>query len=556
MIKMTPNPKTLPRHWTQFVAWTAAIALSGCATYTVKEKRPEYPSPPNTSAGQIMVQALHERQAEAAVGHFLDAAALAYQELKERPGDTSARRDYNFAVGRVFESLHDAKLSPWKGGLNVASPGGNWHLVGTADKRPEQNPELYYLLPADRYRFNKDYEKSRAMKDGVGAPLVVTGRDRNFLTRDRFAQGKQVYYGVTGLLTFSGRRAMISFEDPLAVETVSLAGHRQPLAADFTAPVAMALVKEDVAKLGIPRLLNPGKFAETARLARLQPYDPKKIPVLVVHGLMSSPITWAPLITTLRADPEIRKHYQIWFYSYPSGYPYPYSASILRQQLDEIGRRYPGHKKIVVIGHSMGAVISRTLLLDSGMTLWNNAFQRSPAECNFSPATRQMLEASLIFKARQDIGRAILVCGPHRGSETAGTWIGRLGSRFIRLPQTLLAMSKETVAIAAQDPSATHLRRVPTSVDTLAPQNRFVVAVNQLPMTTKVPYHSIIGDRGKGGNKDKTAPVIYDGIVPYWSAHLDGAASELVIPSNHAAHEHPAGMAEIRRILHLHLRGK
>jgi hypothetical protein len=83
-----------------------------------------------------------------------------------------------------------------------------------------------------------------------------------------------------------------------------------------------------------------------------------------------------------------------------------------------------------------------------------------------------------------------------------------------------------------------------------------VVAVNQLPMTTKVPYHSIIGDRGKGGNKDKTAPVIYDGIVPYWSAHLDGAASELVIPSHHAAHEHPAGMAEIRRILHLHLRGQ
>jgi len=38
-------------------------------------------------------------------------------------------------------------------------------------------------------------------------------------------------------------------------------------------------------------------------------------------------------------------------------------------------------------------------------------------------------------------------------------------------------------------------------------------------------------------------------MVAYWSSHLEGAASEVVIPSGHAAQVHPAGIAEVRRIL-------
>ena len=64
-----------------------------------------------------------------------------------------------------------------------------------------------------------------------------------------------------------------------------------------------------------------------------------------------------------------------------------------------------------------------------------------------------------------------------------------------------------------------------------------------------MPYHSIMGDRGKGGNKDHTKPVSSDGVVPYWSSHLDGAQSELVVPSAHPAHQNSQAIAEVRRIL-------
>jgi hypothetical protein len=68
-----------------------------------------------------------------------------------------------------------------------------------------------------------------------------------------------------------------------------------------------------------------------------------------------------------------------------------------------------------------------------------------------------------------------------------------------------------------------------------------------------IPYHSIIGDRGKGGNRDRTKPVSTDGIVPYWSSHQDGAVSEVIIPSGHWSNQHPAGIAEAKRILRQHI---
>ena len=99
--------------------------------------------------------------------------------------------------------------------------------------------------------------------------------------------------------------------------------------------------------------------------------------VLVIHGLMDSPATWAPMINHLRADEEIRRNYQFWFYSYPSGYPYPYSAAILRRELDAVQKRFPLHKKMVVIGHSMGGCISRLLITDTGDKLWMELFNEA-----------------------------------------------------------------------------------------------------------------------------------------------------------------------------------
>ena len=168
------------------------------------------------------------------------------------------------------------------------------------------------------------------------------------------------------------------------------------------------------------RVLNPEKYAHTAAIERLQPFNPNKTVVLVIHGLSDSQATWTPMLNKLRADPVIRKNYQFWFYSYPTGYPFAYSAAILRKELDEVEKQFPKLKPMVLIGHSMGGCISRLLLTDSGDELWMKIFGRPPDEVPLSPKTREYFRQELFFRHRPEIGRVIFIASPLRGSNMMG----------------------------------------------------------------------------------------------------------------------------------------
>ena len=541
--------------------FAVASALSGCAQYAKVSERPPMFQPVHAAVGalatteQDIVGALtHGGHAPLeALGKYLDAADVARERLRQSPGDAQAREDYNFAVARIFTTIHRGKLDPWTQPLRVPSKTGDYLLTYQPDplKRKVANPELYEFTPADEFAVKGTYVTERTVKAGLGAPLVVVGKDVRQDALQQFAPPR-TYYGVTAVLRFTGRRAVIELADPLSKETVALDGRSYPLAGDFTVPLAMMLARENPLPLELGRLFQPEKYAETAHIVRLQPYDPNKTVVLVVHGLMDSPATWTPMLNSLRGDAEIREHYQFWYYSYPSGYPYPYSAAILRHELDAIEKRFPLHRKMVVIGHSMGGMITRLLVTDSGDKLWLAFFRRLPPETRISVAAKAKLEDSLIFRHRPEIGRVIFISTPHRGSNLAINWIGRIGSSLIRVPVLLFKVGNEIRKALVADSAAMRLDRIPNSIDTLAPNNRFVLAINTIPITPGIPYDSIIGDRGKGGNKDHTPPVSSDGVVPYWSSHLDGAQSELIVPSDHSGHQNPQAIAEVRRILELH----
>ena len=353
------------------------------------------------------------------------------------------------------------------------------------------------------------------------------------------------------MVEFEGSRCVLSIHDPLATETARVEGHTYPLAADFTASLAMVLAEEKPQKLGLVRLLRPEEYATTARVSRMEPYNPNKAVVLVVHGLMDTPATWVPLLNNLRGDEDIRRNYQFWFYSYPSGYPYPYSALILRQELDAIEKKYPLRKKMVVIGHSMGGCITRTLITDPGTKLWIEAFGKPPEQTEMPEQSKRILEEALIFKHRPEIGRVIFMSTPHRGSDLARNFVGRIGSMLVRTPTKMLAIGNTLRSALTADPAALQLKRFPNSVDTLAPNNRFVVAINKIPIAPGIPYHSIVGDRGRGDTPNSS-----DSVVAYWSSHLPGAESERIVPSNHSTPLNPEAIAEVHRILKLNAQSR
>jgi hypothetical protein len=85
-----------------------------------------------------------------------------------------------------------------------------------------------------------------------------------------------------------------------------------------------------------------------------------------------------------------------------------------------------------------------------------------------------------------------------------------------------------------------------TSVHTLSPHDPTLLALARLPIA--VPFHSIIG-RAHDGPIESAS----DGVVPFTSAHLDGASSELVVRSGHDAFNNLDAQREVIRILRLEL---
>jgi pimeloyl-ACP methyl ester carboxylesterase/predicted GNAT family acetyltransferase len=531
-------------------AGTCLIFFAGCAQIAVvSEKRPA-PLPPGSGADQVATQTIdsalveEKKQPTVALGAFITAARDALRQLDRNPADAEARRTYNFAVARIFTVIRDAKLDPWTHPMRVGA-NGEFTLTWKRDPRPEWNLAFYDLIPADQLDFKGTYVKDHVTKEGIGAPLVA----KRALTAEQASQmfcPPYIFYSVTATAQFEGSRCVISINDPLAAESVRVDGHTYPLAADFTASYALLLAQEKPQKLGLIRLLRPQEYAATARVARLEPYNPNKTVLLVIHGLMDTPATWVPLLNELRGDPEIRRNYQFWFYSYPSGYPYPYSALILRQELDAIEKKFPLRKKMVVIGHSMGGCISRTLITDTGDKLWMKAFGKPPEQVEMPAESKHLLEEAIIFKHRPEIGRVIFMSTPHRGSDLASNWIGRIGSMLVKAPSKLLSVGQLVRQDLKPDPAALQFKQFPNSVDTLAPNNRFVMAINQLPIASGIPYYTILGDRGKGNSPNSS-----DGVVAYWSSHLDAARSEFIAPCGHGSPLNPQAIAEVHRLLKL-----
>ena len=540
------------KSWKNIVFALSIFASCGCAHLaTVKTLQPRIPTIA-ASEDQLTIAKQHLATAEqaqplVALGNDLSAAQLSLNILEQRPNDSLAQRIYNFSVARAVENVERAKIQPWQHKIDIVGPTSQYTLTTPKPIDPEHDPSRYDLFPTDSLKIGGTFFKTRSAVSGIGAPLVAVAHSENPHFRQQYKL-RRVYAPVTAVIQFSGQKADLKFVDPFQAERVALDKRSFPLAVDLSAPTAMLIARERPERLGFSRVINPQRYADTARLTQLQPFDPARTPVIFVHGLQETPASWTPMIDSLRNDPWIREHYQFWVYSYPSGYPYPYSAALFRQDLDGIDRAFPNHKRVVLIGHSMGGMICRLMITDAGDKIWRDLFGTSPAKTPLAGDGRKLLEESLVFNHRPDVQRAIFISTPHRGSRFASGWIGRIGSGLVRTPRLFTPIYQEMKPLLVDDPTATAFKRMPNSVDTLEPNDRFVLAVNKLPITPGISYHSIMGDRGRGNTPNSS-----DGIVPYWSSHVDGAQSELIVDSGHDAQTNPEAIKEVDRILKVNL---
>lgn len=88
----------------------------------------------------------------------------------------------------------------------------------------------------------------------------------------------------------------------------------------------------------------------------LGPYDPKKIPVLLIHGVSGSPRNFRRIIDALDRD-----RFQPWVFYYPTGFSIELVAGYLDLLMDSLCFRHR-FKEVEVVAHSMGGLVARAYL--------------------------------------------------------------------------------------------------------------------------------------------------------------------------------------------------
>ena len=307
-----------------------------------------------------------------------------------------------------------------------------------------------------------------------------------------------------------------------------------------------------LAKSGFMSMIRPAKMQRKPQIYLLDPYDPSKTPLLMVHGLQSTPVAFATLVNALRSDPEIRLNYQVWQFYYPTGTPVLENALALREGLEKTVRILDPRdldaatKHIVVLGHSMGGVISHTLVSSSGDRVWKSVFRVPPDQLKGDPQAIRELERVLHFRRNSRVARVIFMATPHRGSPMSDSVVGRLGNALSRLaPMEERGFSALGIANPeAMMPGAAQFYAGGrfSAVRTLSPKATAVIALSELPI--EVPFHSIIGQKHPGRKESGS-----DGVVPYWSSHLEGAASERIVRGGHQVIGNPQAIDEVIQIL-------
>ena len=334
-----------------------------------------------------------------------------------------------------------------------------------------------------------------------------------------------------------------------ATSTLEYEGRQVPLELEPTAALAYQLEGAPVWDTEIGAFLSALKPPSAVGLVMMHPYRPGRVPVVLVHGTVSSPARWADITNELQNDPKLRGRIQFWLFTYNTSNPVLLSASDLRQSLQHIRKeldpdgRDPALSQLVVIGHSQGGLLTRLMVTDSGTRFWDAVTDTPFDKIDVSPETRALFERAMFFEHQPYVTRVVFIATPHQGSFRVSSLILSAVRKLVTLPLRFLT----GLAELAKNPGLPK-EAAPTAVDNMRPGNRFVRTLSASPIAPGVTAHSIIPVTNEGPPQGQN-----DTVVRYESAHLEGVASEKIVRSTHSTQSTPATILEIRRILYEHL---
>lgn len=496
--------------------------------------------------------------------HFFASAIYAYfyllgKEWLEPP--SAFDRRFRIACDLYNNALAEA-LTDADGNIRIAAdkvtlPVG--HFAYSVDTGSFQQEMAHFekFVAVDRFSVRGLSRRNR--EAGLGAPIIAV---------EKKPEGAPMFRSSPGTLFLrfncqlkdirkeacSGTLELYSAYNQTEIE---VGDKKVPLERDVTAQLAYTIDQPYIQALGFNEFLY-GTSAIKTGVFYMQPFEPDKIPIVLVHGTFSSPVAWAEMVNTLRADPVIARKYQIWNFFYDSGKRIGISAHELRDALDVQVRKVDPDgtnvalRKMIVIGHSQGGLLTKLTATDTGDAFIRLAAGKSLDELNLPAEDRERIEKETMFKPLPYVSRVIFIATPHRGSFLSKNWVRTLVLKMISLPRGVLHSTTNlmrTVAhMGVSEARAQELVSM-TSLDVMSPDSPVLQTLAAIPVAPGIKAHSIVAIDG-----DETPPEGDDGVVRYTSAHVDYVESEFLVRFNHSCQSHPLVIEEVRRILLAHLK--
>lgn len=555
--------------WLLLAATFAATLNSGCAASRIWETA-QFAIPVSADAFAKaqsnplnQVEAAYARAAELeqqgaaeSVDAYLRCAELLWPTVAalSKESDYNQTREaqlYQSAVGKLVETAQrfgrfnptdGILLSPAAGGAGASTLPIRYHGFVW------QPHEFESLSVVGDYRTPDIIHPHR--QAGLGVPLLVQHTTmRPFVYPNaKFAATALIRFEVEP--TRNRPRPVLDIVNPETIRSMRLINHTAPVAFDLTAPLAYYSVNED--RKWLTGFVTPAEVSPASGLSMMKPYQPGKIPVIFIHGLASDPMTWAAMGNELFLNQDLLDRYQFWIFSYPTGKPFPGEAAKLRRQLVELRnqvdpmRQDPALDQIVLIGHSMGGLISKLQISSSEDRLSRSILKVPLNQLNMSPAMRDEFTRLFFFEPSQQVSRVIFIGAPHRGSELAAGSLGQFASRLVQHGEE----ADQCTQFIQQNPDAfvVPMNRVPTSVDLLRPDSLMLQAIYGLPVNPRVRMHSIIGVGYSTTSQGEQG----DGVVAVSSARHPNVESEIFVEADHDLHQHPRTIIEVVRLLREH----
>ena len=529
--------------------------------------------------------------------------------LKNAHKETSALID--------LESTYNIRLS----GLNSISkrPGIGVSLVASVDDR--YTTTIRQLLSSSISGKLFSSAPNKSIEDSEATTRI-------YPTGHLLLTGLIEPEGDSVLEVLNSKNLNVYLYNPYRSASANVLGDDYPLAANFSAGYGMWLAENQLDSVGYLNLLTRQPEASLPKLFMLEPYDPNKRVIIMLHGLASSPATWVNLTNDIFNDDELRDNYQVWQIFYPTNLPILENRYQIQelltatyQQTDPSGKD-KASRNSVIVSHSMGALIARMMVSDDNLAnnldslrLEDKNLLSNSNELEIDNTLKQALSSEdlgkrLKLKTLPQVDTAVFLSAPFRGTDYADRWFTRALRRIVYLPVGLVKTVTDnlaTIAIKgdlADNPlGALYLQN---GASQLSNKSSFVELTKDIKINKRITYHSIIANNDaditqglaqmqpNGAKIDLSKPIpkddssvsaiaqddttnksadkqliaavtvngdisdalterLSDGIVPYTSAHLDGAASETIVSGGHSIQANPQTILVLRRILHQQL---